>query len=790
MKIYKIIFALLILSTTASAWFLPYKNPNNLPYPQFVNLDSKIIGAWDSYKKEYVESNGLIFKDYDSHYSNGTYYSDANDTYKYSVSEGIGYVMLIALYMNDQETFDKVWSAGKSYFGYPTMNSAKWLVKYSKNNVNSVSTEGSGSATDADLDVATALVFASELADKGYWDDNGYSSDANTLVNAIYDKDQSSGWMKLGTDWGGKDQQNLSYFAPAYLRLFDDWQGTSRWNTVINNHYGTLQKNPGYSKGIIRNWCTSTGGVYSPSGTGSDEDSNMGFEAIRVPWRIAVDAIWYNNSDAKEYCNNAMNFAPDPIALGTGMFDATSPYNMNYDPSWLQSTSKAMWGSCSGVVNQDLINNYAEKLSDTYRSYNSTFHEDDQYYFATLTLLGALVSSGSFANVYEDLKNYSLSSKEFICDFSVNADIIDSEIELSKFEKPIFYAKLTQSSNWEITLTSSISGITITESGTGTTPYFQLDKFKIDNKIFRVGETVTVKLMIAGEEKQSIAFIIKDLPTKYTEILVDDFNDSDSLHNLNGEWYPISDKDFGGNSESTYSFEERESDNMDMSINYGIDKLELGNGFSGIEASLSDNGILNLLKISFFSFMHKGDAMRFEILNQNDDKKIEQMGVDIPEHSDWTRVVIINNQFENPNSSLHAYNVLDSISYFRFVKFSENNTSGNFMIDDFILNGEYSVTAGGVAISSKKIIETPNLSIYPNPFNPIVNIRLNNFINKKVSAEIFDVKGRKITSLYKNEVNSNNQLLSWNASRFPTGIYFLRVKSSGIIMNKKLLLIK
>jgi len=257
MKI-KIITILILFFVNVYSWFLPYSNPNNIPGAEFVDLDTQIKEAWETYKVTYIESNGLVFKDYDYNYNNKEYYVPNKDSYKYSVSEGIGYVMIIALYMNDQQTFDEVWSAGKTFFNFPNLGSSKWLIRYSANNVNSASQgpNGQGSATDADADVAMALVFASELVDNGYWDGSGkdYKTAANTLIDDIYSYDQkNNNRITLGSNDWETSMQNPSYYTPAYYRVFDDFQGTSRWTKLINNINDIYDNVPGYSKGIMPN---------------------------------------------------------------------------------------------------------------------------------------------------------------------------------------------------------------------------------------------------------------------------------------------------------------------------------------------------------------------------------------------------------------------------------------------------------------------------------------------------------------------------------------------------------
>ena len=85
---------------------------------------------------------------------------------------------------------------------------------------------------------------------------------------------------------------------------------------------------------------------------------------------------------------------------------------------------------------------------------------------------------------------------------------------------------------------------------------------------------------------------------------------------------------------------------------------------------------------------------------------------------------------------------------------------------------------------------------FPNPFNPETNIYFTLKENSIVTLEIFDILGRKIKSLIKEEVmNSGLQNAKWDGTDFygnkiSSGIYIYRIKANDYIDSKKMILLR
>lgn len=79
---------------------------------------------------------------------------------------------------------------------------------------------------------------------------------------------------------------------------------------------------------------------------------------------------------------------------------------------------------------------------------------------------------------------------------------------------------------------------------------------------------------------------------------------------------------------------------------------------------------------------------------------------------------------------------------------------------------------------------------YPNPFNPTTNIKYQINKNSYVFIKIFDVLGKAIETLVNEKQSPGTYEVSWDASEYPSGVYFYRLGTEGFIDTKKMILLK
>jgi len=79
---------------------------------------------------------------------------------------------------------------------------------------------------------------------------------------------------------------------------------------------------------------------------------------------------------------------------------------------------------------------------------------------------------------------------------------------------------------------------------------------------------------------------------------------------------------------------------------------------------------------------------------------------------------------------------------------------------------------------------------YPNPFNPSTNLRFDLPIAGEVRMEVFDISGRKISTLIDERMNAGTHTIRFDASALSSGIYLVRLRSGSFTKVQKITLIK
>ncbi len=81
-------------------------------------------------------------------------------------------------------------------------------------------------------------------------------------------------------------------------------------------------------------------------------------------------------------------------------------------------------------------------------------------------------------------------------------------------------------------------------------------------------------------------------------------------------------------------------------------------------------------------------------------------------------------------------------------------------------------------------------SSYPNPFNPVTNIRFDLPEGSKVTLKVYDINGRVATVLMNGVINAGYYSVTWDATEFNSGIYFINFMMPGYTRTEKVMLLK
>ena len=97
----------------------------------------------------------------------------------------------------------------------------------------------------------------------------------------------------------------------------------------------------------------------------------------------------------------------------------------------------------------------------------------------------------------------------------------------------------------------------------------------------------------------------------------------------------------------------------------------------------------------------------------------------------------------------------------------------------------------GITGNGSIVPEKYNLSQnYPNPFNPVTNIVFDIPVSAKVKLTVFDVLGREVSVLVNEQLNTGSYKADWNASGFPSGVYFYKLETESFSKTMKMVLVK
>jgi len=229
----------------------------------------------------------------------------ANDTR----SEGIGYGMLIAAYMGDQQTFQGL---RNFYLGHLD---ARGLMNWRYNDCNNLGAGGQGSAADADVDAAMSLIVASKQWPTG----TTFAADATQLMNSIrgslFDNNGCPGILLAGTTFTNCGCINPSYIPVGYYPEFAAAQAAQAqvWNTARTASYAYFNVVNDNRTGLVPAWSSSNnlqiGNGCTPQVGGGGQPNQFQADAARTPWRVSVDNAWSGNPSAKAFLQSIATFA-------------------------------------------------------------------------------------------------------------------------------------------------------------------------------------------------------------------------------------------------------------------------------------------------------------------------------------------------------------------------------------------------------------------------------------------------------------------------------------------------
>tara|TARA_Y100001970_G_C14069560_1_gene768624 strand:+ start:237 stop:866 length:630 start_codon:yes stop_codon:yes gene_type:complete len=81
-------------------------------------------------------------------------------------------------------------------------------------------------------------------------------------------------------------------------------------------------------------------------------------------------------------------------------------------------------------------------------------------------------------------------------------------------------------------------------------------------------------------------------------------------------------------------------------------------------------------------------------------------------------------------------------------------------------------------------------SVYPNPFNPLVNIEFSLNASMVTSIDVVDINGNHIQQLSNSFLSAGNHSIIWDGSSNSSGVYFISISNGESKISKKIILMK
>jgi hypothetical protein len=173
----------------------------------------------------------------------------------------------------------------------------------------------------------------------------------------------------------------------------------------------------------------------------------------------------------------------------------------------------------------------------------------------------------------------------------------------------------------------------------------------------------------------------------------------------------------------------------------------------------------------------------------------QQISISFDAGQTWDLVgnpYVINENFtvvsaELPERPVEADNTATLLKI-EFLGAEAANSSGNNRFDNIAIFGDKVPVSNPAELSLPR--QTSLAQNYPNPFNPSTTIRFHLSDGGFVQLEVYDIIGRLVSTLIRQELPSGYHSIDFGAGNLPSGIYFYRLKSTDFEATRAMTLIK
>jgi len=396
----RILAAILVVAAAGIATYAAFASTKKVDQNIVFSSHALLSGTWDSYKDEYWEE------------ATGRTLDKQQDDI--TTSEGQSYTMLRAVWMSDKETFDKAWGWTKEQLRRDdSLFSWRWGQKADESYGVLEDVGGQNSASDADVDIALALLMAA-----GRWQQKEYLTEARTLIDAVWEQEviEVNGMPYLASNNLEKQSQspivmNPSYLSPYAFREFAKADKDHNWSGVVDSSYDLIGRSmesalgSNESAGLVPDWVLmdrSTGELSAP--TTPNLTTNYSYDAMRTIWRLGMDYQWNGDARARDLLSK-MSFLGDEWKEKSVLY---STYQHNGEVVVQDEVAEAYGTSLAyfDVIEPDSAADvYDQKLATLYDQNTNSWKQPLTYYASNWVWFGIALHENQLPNLVEGLED-------------------------------------------------------------------------------------------------------------------------------------------------------------------------------------------------------------------------------------------------------------------------------------------------------------------------------------------------------------------------------------------------
>ncbi len=389
--------------------------------PSPARLNRVLTASWQSYRRHFIKPDGQVII---PEQGGGT------------ISEAQAYALLRAVWAGDETVFNQVYAWTYKHLSRAAGPGDSLLAwRWGQRSDSSWGVLDANSAADANLDYALALILADRLGWRALPGLPAYRDEARRVQGAILAKEvvplpdgqlllTPGNWHELQPPY----LVNPSYFSPAAYRLFErfaiggDQPGNRadagavrapplqmqvgvttdrfRWGRLREDTYKLLgqlsqglEGKPGV--GLFPDWCrVDAAGRIAPA---PGRDTLFGWEAVRVPFRVALDALWFKEPRAVALLKD--KFLPFFKGRWQAQGRLAAVYNFDGSPAVDYESPVLYAGVLAGALaagDRDFARQMALKILSFYREDGprAYFEAPDHYYANNWAWLGLALYAG------------------------------------------------------------------------------------------------------------------------------------------------------------------------------------------------------------------------------------------------------------------------------------------------------------------------------------------------------------------------------------------------------------